>query len=147
MEYVLNAMVHQHYYSHSQSAAGTACGSEQPVLIYRLLQCDTWSLKCFHSTKTLIIWKLTCKYSNSQYVPTDPLHHFLQITAVRRSSRGRWATRNSRENQRFVFPREWSAEELANHSPASLKGSWTWTGRGLLGSETWEELGFLSSER
>lgn len=134
-------MVHQHYYSHCQSPAGTVCGSEQPALIYSLLWCDTESLKCFHSTKIVIVWKLTGKYSDSQYVPTDPPH------PPQQSHRGRWATRNSRENQRFVFPQERSAEKLANHSPASLKGSWTWTGRGLLGSETWEELGFLSSER
>lgn len=122
-------------------------GWEQLGLIYSLLWCDTWSLKWFHSTKIVIVWKLRCKYSKSQYVPTDPLHHFLRITAAPRSSRGRWATRNSRENKRSVFPQERSAEKLANHSPASLKGSWTWRGRGLLGSETWEELGFLSSER
>lgn len=118
MEYVLNAVVHQYYYSHSQSPAGTACGSEQPGLICSLLWCDTWYLKCVRSTKTLIIWKLTCKYSNSLHVPTDHLHHFPQITAARRSSRGRWATQNSRENRRFVFPQERSAEKVSQSQPS-----------------------------
>lgn len=100
--------------------------AKQPALIYSLLWCDTWSLKCFHSNKNADPMETNMEVSKFTVCPhrpppsppppptcppKTPQHD------IRR--RGRWAARNSRENKRAVsiFPRERCAEALANHSP------------------------------